>query len=119
MRKFNVTVNGKSYAVEVDEVGGSAPLASVASQPVAEAQSTPSEPTIDLGSGTQVVSPMPGLILNFAVDNGATVKKNDKILGLEAMKMEQDIVAPIDGIVTFAVKKGDKVKNGAVLAIIK
>ena len=62
---------------------------------------------------------MPGTVLSLAVANGATVKKGDKILVLEAMKMENDINANADGVVTFAVKKGDSVETGSDLAVIK
>ena len=61
---------------------------------------------------------MPGLVLKLAVANGATVKKGDKIVVLEAMKMENDIVAPVAGVITFAVKTGDNVETGARLASI-
>ena len=62
---------------------------------------------------------MPGLILGLAHKDGDTVKKNDKIIVLEAMKMENDINAPADGTITYAVKKGDNVDTGAILAYIK
>ena len=117
MRKFNVNVNGKSYVVEVEEAGEStaasaapvAPAAPVAAAPVTAA------PT----GGTMVTAPMPGLVLKLAVENGAKVKRGDKIVVLEAMKMENDIVASADGTVTFLVKQGDNVASGANLASIK
>lgn len=113
MRKFNISVNGKTYAVEVEEAesGASAPV--VAAAPVAQAP----VPTAPAG-GTAVNAPMPGLVLKLAVANGATVKKGDKIVVLEAMKMENDIVAPVAGVITFAVKTGDNVETGARLASI-
>ncbi len=66
-----------------------------------------------------VKAPMPGLVLKFSVENGATVKKGDKVIVLEAMKMENDIVASADGTITFLVKAGDNVVSGADLACIK
>lgn len=116
MRKFNVNVNGKSYVVEVGEAyeGDSAPV--VASAPAA-APAAPA-PTAPVG-GTVVKAPMPGLVLKLAVANGAEVKRGDKIVVLEAMKMENDIVASADGVVTFLVKQGDNVVSGADLASIK
>lgn len=115
MRKFNVTVNGKSYSVEVEEDGAvdTAPTAApvAAAAPVAK----PAAPA----GGSMVKSPMPGLILKFNVANGATVKKGDKIIVLEAMKMENDIVASADGVVTFLVKPGDNVSTNTDLAAIK
>lgn len=114
MRKFNVTVNGKSYSVEVEEEGvsASAPVVSApAAAPVAAPKAAPA-------GGSLVKAPMPGLVLKLNVANGATVKKGDKIIVLEAMKMENDIVASADGVITFLVKQGDNVNSGADLASI-
>ncbi len=117
MRNFIVTVNGKSYQVGVEEVGGgNAPatpvVASVA--PVTAAPVATASPV----NGEKVLSPFPGLIKNLLVEEGATVKKNQPILVLEAMKMDNDIAAPCDGVVHFKVVKGANVESDAVLAII-
>lgn len=126
MRTFNVTVNGKSYSVEIEETVAAAPAAAVASAPVAAPVAKPAtsapapaaaKPAAPAG-GTPVESPMPGLILKLVVANGATVKKGDKIVVLEAMKMENDIVASADGVITYTVKQGDNVDSGAQLAVI-
>ena len=113
MRKFNISVNGKTYAVEVEEAEGGASAPVVAAAPVAQAPA----PTAPAG-GPAVHAPLPGLVLKLAVANGAPVKKGDKIVVLEAMKMENDIVAPVAGVITFAVKTGDNVETGARLASI-
>lgn len=117
MRKFNVTVNGKSYVVDVEEVGtegNAAPVVtSVAAAPAPAAKPAP------VGEGTPVKAPLPGLILGLAHADGDAVKKNEKVIVLEAMKMENDINAPADGVITYVVKKGDNVETGAVLAYIK
>ena len=123
MRKFNVNVNGKSYYVEVEDAGSSAPAQVVAPAaapaPVAApAPATAPAPVAKTAGGVTVSSPMPGQVLRFIVAEGASVKKGDKILVLEAMKMENEIVASADGTVTFAVKKGDNVDTGADLAYI-
>lgn len=114
MRKFNVTVNGKTYSVDVEEVGegSSAPVVTTVASPAPVAKPV-------VGDGTPVKSPMPGLILGLSHKDGDTVKKNEKIVVLEAMKMENDINAPADGVITYVVKKGDNVDTGAVLAYIK
>ncbi|MBR2967304.1 MAG: acetyl-CoA carboxylase biotin carboxyl carrier protein subunit [Clostridia bacterium] len=122
MRKFNVNVNGKSYYVEVEEVASEgvatpAPAAAPVAAPKAAPVAAP-KATAEAGS-TVVTAPMPGTILNTCVENGATVNKGDKILVLEAMKMENEIVASASGKVTFLVKKGDSVDTGAQLAYIK
>ena len=123
MRKFNVNVNGKSYYVEVEETGSSAPAQVVApaAAPAPVAAPAPAAapaPVAKAAGGVTVSSPMPGQVLRFIVAEGASVKKGDKILVLEAMKMENEIVASADGTVTFAVKKGDNVDTGAALAYI-
>ena len=130
MRNFVITVNGKSYQVGVEEVGASvsapvvsapvaaAPVAApVAAAPVA-APAAPAPVAAAPANGEKVLSPFPGLIKNLLVDNGATVKKDQPILVLEAMKMDNDITAPCDGVVTFQVAKGANVESDAVLAVI-
>lgn len=116
MRNFIITVEGKTYEVGVEEVGGSAPSVPV-SAPVAAAPQAPQAPAV--GNGTKVVSPFPGLIKNLFVENGAQVKKDQPLLVLEAMKMDNDITAPCDGSVTFSVAKGANVESDAVLAVIR
>ena len=119
MRNFVITVNGKTYQVGVEEVGASAAptpvVTTVQAAPVAAPVSAPAAaPT----NGEKVLSPFPGLIKNLLVAEGATVKKDQPILVLEAMKMDNDITAPCDGVVTFRVAKGANVESDAVLAII-
>ena len=132
MRNFVITVNGKSYEVGVEEVGASA-SAPVVSAPVATAPAVkpveakpvasapvakPVAPVATPANGEKLLSPFPGLIKGLLVDNGATVKKDQPILVLEAMKMDNDITAPCDGVVSFQVQKGANVESDAVLAII-
>lgn len=114
MRKFNITVNGKTYSVDVEEVGEGS--TTVAAPVVIPSAATP-KPAV--GEGTPIKAPMPGLILGLAHNTGDTVKKNEKIIVLEAMKMENDINALADGVITYVVKKGDNVDTGAILAYIK
>ena len=132
MRNFVITVNGKSYQVGVEEVGATAPvIATPAATPVAAPVATPTAapapapvakpapaPVAAVGNGEKVVSPFPGLIKNLLVAEGASVKKDQPILVLEAMKMDNDITAPCDGVVSFCVAKGSNVESDAVLAVI-
>lgn len=135
MRKFNVTVNGKSYAVEIEETAAaSAPVAAPAAAPApAPVQAAPAPAPVKAApapapapapakaapaGGTPVDSPMPGLILKLVLSDGATVKRGDKIVVLEAMKMENDIVANADGVITYTVRQGDNVESGTRLAVI-
>ena len=117
MRNFVVTVNGKQYEVSVEEVGGEQPAKHQAvtySAPAAPAAPAASAPA----NGTKVLAPFSGLIKSLAVENGAKVKKDQPILVLEAMKMDNDITAPCDGTVTYQVTKGAEVATDAVLAVI-
>ena len=115
MRNFIITVNGKSYNVGVEEVGGGE-----ASAPKAEEKSTVEavKPAVKSAGGTQVKSPFPGLVKNILVAEGASIKKDQAILVLEAMKMDNDITAPCDGVVSFNVGKGANVESDSVLAVI-
>jgi biotin carboxyl carrier protein len=131
MRNFVITVNGKSYEVGVEEVGGSvsAPVAvapvvvkeqTVAAAPV-EAKKTPTPEVSKVAApanGEKLLSPFPGLIKNLLVANGAMVKKDQPVLVLEAMKMDNDITAPCDGVISFQVQKGANVESDSVLAVI-
>ena len=120
MRNFVITVNGKTFQVGVEEVGASANAPVVAPVAVSAPVAAPvaAAPKATPANGEQVKSPFPGLIKNLLVADGATVKKDQPILVLEAMKMDNDIVAPCDGVVTFQVVKGANVESDAVLAVI-
>ena len=118
MRNFIITVDGKTYEVGVEEVGASASAAPATPVNAAPAKAAaPAAPAAN-AKGTKINSPFPGLIKNVLVANGATVKKDQPILVLEAMKMDNDITAPCDGVVTVCVQKGQTVESDAVLAII-
>ena len=128
MRNFVVTVNGKSYDVAVEEVVSGAVVTPVvkavapvaAPAPVAAKPAAPVAPVAKAApaNGEKVLSPFPGLIKNLLVAEGATVKKDEPILVLEAMKMDNDITAPCDGTVSFCVAKGSNVESDSVLAVI-
>ena len=118
MRNFIVTVNGKSYEVGVEEVGVSASPVAVAPKTVEAPKAVVAPVSTAPANGEKVLSPFPGLIKNLLVENGAVVKKDQPILVLEAMKMDNDITAPCDGKVTFQVQKGANVESDAVLAVI-
>lgn len=115
MRNFVVTVNGKQYEVGVEEVGGE--VRETPRQAVAFSEAPISSASAPQ-NGTKVLSPFPGLIKSLSVENGAKVKKDQPILVLEAMKMDNDISAPCDGVVTFQVTKGANVESDTVLAVI-
>ena len=108
MKNYRITVNGTAYDVAVEELGaGAAPAAVAAPAPVAAAAPAPAAGSIE------VAAPMPGKILNVKAGVGTAVKKGDVILILEAMKMENDVVAPEDGTVaSINVSAGDAVEAG-------
>ncbi len=139
--KYVVTLNGKNYEVEVTEseavitniteapvaaapVAVAAPVAAPAAAPapVAAAPEAPAAapaPVAVAGDGVKVTAPMPGNILNVNVTVGQAVKKGDVMFILEAMKMENEIVAPEDGTVKQIIaQKGATVDTDEVLAVI-
>ena len=115
MKNLKITVNGVTYDVQVEEVGGSAaPVAPVASAPAA-APAAPVAPAAPAG-GVKVTAPMPGTILSVNVTVGQKVTKGQAVVILEAMKMENEIPAPQDGTVaSIAVEKGASVETGSLL----
>lgn len=120
MKKYNVTVNGTTYEVVVEEVSSDAVSAApVYTAPTAApAPKAAAKPDTDDGK-TKVTVPMPGTVLDVKVTPGQSVKKGDTICVLEAMKMENDIPAPCDGVVsTVSVQKGASVNANDVIATI-
>ncbi len=128
MKKYNVTVNGNLYQVEVDEVKGdfAAPVvapAPVAAAPVAAAPAPVAAPAaavaVSNAAGEKVTSPMPGTIVKVVATKGAAVKRGDVLFVLEAMKMENEIMASADGtVIDVAVAQGAAVNTGDVLGVI-
>ena len=111
MKKYKVNVNGTAYEVEIEEMTGAPAAAPVAAPAAAPAAA---------GAGESITSPMPGNILAVNVDAGDMVKKGQVLMVLEAMKMENEIMAPQDGKVTsVAVAKGAAVESGALLCTIQ
>ncbi len=137
MRKFLIAVNGVSYEVEVEEVAaGAAPVirsavpapAPVASAPVAApvapvpapaAAPAPAPKAAPAAGGQPVKAPMPGTVVDVKVKAGDAVKKGSILLILEAMKMENEIISPVDGTVAQVIAtKGSSVNANDVLVTI-
>ena len=132
--KYKVTLNGRTYEVEVEAgkamlldeyeaIVPSAPAAPVAAPvaaPAAEAApAAPAAPVAVTGAGEAVSAPMPGTILKVNVSQGQAVKEGDVLCVLEAMKMENDIIAPKSGTITQVVtSKGASVSTGDPLVVI-
>ena len=122
MKRFTITVNGKAYDVAVEEVTGGAPVAAAPAAPVQTAApaAAPAPVAPVATGGTAVNSPMPGTILDVKVNVGDTVTEGQVLMILEAMKMENDIVAPVAGkVAAINVKKGDSVNSNDALASIQ
>jgi biotin carboxyl carrier protein len=131
MRKFIVTVNGKSYEVEVEELGNktitlenhpSIPVTTPqVSQPKEEKAPETKQNSQSIPSGADTIkAPMPGTILDIKVNAGDSVTKGQVLAILEAMKMENEIMAPRDGkVVSIQVSKGSSVNAGDVLLALQ
>lgn len=126
MKNYRITVNGTSYDVTVEELAGgaAAPVAAapapvaVSAPAAAPAPAAPAAPAGGAGS-IKVSSPMPGKILAVKANVGDSVKKGQVILILEAMKMENEVVAPEDGtIASIDVTVGASVESGDTLATL-
>ena len=133
MRTFNITVNGQTFVVDVEEVGGAvsaapvraaAPVAAPVAAPAAAPEAAPAAAPkaaapAPVAGGTPVKAPMPGTILDVKVKAGDAVKAGQCLCVLEAMKMENEIPAPKDGTVAQVVAaKGASVNAGDTLVVL-
>ena len=118
MKNYRITVNGTSYDVSVEELAGGT-AAPVAAAPAPVAVSAPAAAPAGGAGSIKVSSPMPGKILAVKANVGDSVKKGQVILILEAMKMENEVVAPEDGtIASIDVTVGASVESGDTLATL-
>ena len=128
LRKFKIKVDGQEYQVEMEEIGAVAPAAPVApvaapaapAAPAVEAAPAPAAPVAATPAGADAMpSPMPGNILRILVNVGDTVTENQPLMILEAMKMENEIVAAKAGVVAgIHVKESQVVNPGDALITI-
>lgn len=132
MKNLKITVNGVTYDVQVEEVGGVVTSAPVAAAPVAAPVAAPAPAAAPaapaaapapapaaaapVAGAESIDAPMPGTILDIKVKAGDSVKNGDVLVILEAMKMENEIVAPRDGVIAaVCVTKGEAVNSGSAL----
>ena len=126
MSKYRITVDGKTYEMDVELIGSngacSAPVQvqskPAAAAPVAAPAPKASKP-VNAGSGS-VIAPMPGTILKVNKSEGESVKSGEVVLVLEAMKMENEITAPNDGVISsLSLTAGSTVAGGDLLFEVK
>lgn len=124
MSKYRITVDGKTYEMDVELIGtnGAAvqPVAKAAA-PVVSAPATPAPTAKPAAASTgAVTAPMPGTILKVLKASGDAVKAGDVVLILEAMKMENEITAPADGVIgSLSLTEGSTVAGGDLLFEVK
>lgn len=128
LRKFKITVNGTEYLVEMEEIG--APQVASVPQPTAPVPAENPEPVVEptapaapvqtnAATADAMTAPMPGTILKILVNPGESVQENQPLMILEAMKMENEIVAGESGVVAgIHVSTGDMVNPGDALITI-
>ena len=114
MKNYRITVNGVAYDVAVEELSA-APVSTPAAVPAPAKKAAPK--TSGSAGAVKITAPMPGKIVAVKAQAGASVKKGDAVLVLEAMKMENEICAAQDGVIaSVEVAVGDMVEGGDVLA---
>ena len=108
-KTYIVTVNGVNYEVVVEEgVGGATAAPGAPAAPKAA----------PVAGGTKVTSPLPGTLLRIIAKNGTAVKKGDLLCVVEAMKMENEIFSPADGVVNTVASEGASLNSGDVIMTI-
>ncbi|MCY0897954.1 MAG: biotin/lipoyl-binding protein [Firmicutes bacterium] len=122
VRRFRVTVNGKVYEVEAEELTGAVTVPDHRPEPLSStptASEVPPAPSRAAGTGTTIEAPLPGLVLEVKVAEGQAVASGQVLIILEAMKMENEITAPEAGVVqSVRVAKGDSVAQGDILVVL-
>ncbi len=114
VRKYNITVNGTKYEVEVEEVADGVSSAAPATPAVPAAPAVAPAPAGNKGASV-IPSPMPGTVIKTLVKPGESFKAGQVVLVLEAMKMENEITAPSDGVAVSVCSDGASVSAGDVL----
>lgn len=118
MKKYKVNVNGTDYEIGIELLSDDQMSAAPAPAPAAQAPAAAPVQAAS-GAGEQVKCPMPGTILDVKVAVGDAVKKGQVLMILEAMKMENEIMAGADGTVTSVIAKGASVETGTPLCTIQ
>ncbi len=120
MKKYSIKVNGVAYEVEIEDLGGTSTPAPAPAAPAAAPApaATPAPVAPQAAGGKKVVAPMPGTIVSMKVNVGDKVTKDTVVAVLEAMKMENEIYAGVDGTVASVNTAGASVNTGDVIATL-
>ncbi len=119
-RRFRITVEGKTYEVEVEEVGGKAVIPSKHNLPKSPLSEVVSISSAEIYFSGEVLAPAPGKVLKVSVKPGDTVRAGDELMVFESMKIETRIDAPVAGTVKeVRVKPGDTVKTRDIMIMIQ
>ena len=118
-KMLNVNVNGADYQVELENAPVAAPAAPGAAAAAPAPAAAPAAAPKPAGAGQTIKSPLPGIIISIDVKEGQAIQRGQKVAVIEAMKMENDILAECDGTVTAVqARKGDSVLEGAPIVTI-
>lgn len=118
-KMLNVNVNGADYQVELENAPVAAPAAPVAAAAAPAPAAAPAAAPKPAGAGQTIKSPLPGIIISIDVKEGQAIQRGQKVAVIEAMKMENDILAESDGTITaIHAHKGDSVLEGADIVTI-
>lgn len=121
MKKYKVVVDGTEYEIGIEAMDSTELTQNIksAAAPVAAPKSNLAQPA-GQAKGESIKSPMPGNILSVAVKSGSQVKKGQVLMILEAMKMENEIIAPRDAVIaSVTVQSGMTVETGSVLCVLQ
>jgi len=132
LKRYQVSVNGKQFVVEVEELADNQQVSVSVGQPTeqqsapsaapAAEQQAPQAAPVDQGvaDGAEVKAPLTGKVLRVFVKPGDEVKTGDVLLTIEALKLENEIVSPVAGVVTGVFTQvGETVETGKLLATVK
>ena len=118
-KNLTVNVNGADYQVEFENAPVQAAQPVIPSAASVSPEAAPAAAPKAAGNGVTIKSPLPGIIISIDVKEGQAIKRGQKVAVIEAMKMENDILAESDGTVTaIHARKGDSVLEGADIVTI-